>query len=243
MPNHVKNVVKFIGSEREVKVVLERIAEDGKEPGIIDFNKIRMMPETLDVESGSNTQTAIEAVLKALEHDSCYWTSQKLGSMTDEEFKRRSKQSGKSFDELRRLGLQYITNKVLYGHTTWYGWCCENWGTKWNAYERGCDGDTIYFETAWSAPHPVIEELARLSDTIKIEHEWADEDIGSNCGRRFYENGECVDEFFPNDGREAIEFACNLWGYDVDEYIVDLEAEGNEVSRNSFRYRYDREDQ
>ena len=230
MPNHVKNVITLEGDLKSVKCTLELIAEDKEHPGLIDFNKIRMMPKSLDVPSGSDTQLAIEAVLKDLEHDDCYWTPKKLGAMDEADFKLRTEHCGKSHQELLELGLQYITNKVRYGHTTWYGWCCDNWGTKWNAYDRSCDGNQIRFNTAWSAPHPIIEEMARLNDCITITHEWADEDIGSNCGRRVYERGDLSEEWFPDDGKEAIEFACGLWGWDSDEYIADLEVEGNEVS-------------
>ena len=80
----------------------------------------------------------------------------------------------------------------LYGENNWYDWSIANRGTKWGAYgyEKGVDysenGNSLRFLTAWSAPHPVIEKLAQMYPTVKIEHEWADEDIGSNCGRRVY---------------------------------------------------------
>ena len=230
MPNHVKNILRFDGNGVDVFSFLDKISEDGKEIGMIDFNKVIPMPESLKLESGSNTQLSIEAVLKALEHDSCYWTSKKFSSTSDADFSIRVEHSGKSKQELLDLGLQYIANKVHYGHTTWYGWCCEHWGTKWNAYDRSCEGKEISFHTAWSAPHPVIEKIAEMFPDVSIVHKWADEDIGSNCGYRMYVGGKLIEQYFPVDNREAIEFACGLWGYDADEYIDELLAEGNEVS-------------
>lgn len=229
MPNNVRNVVRFDGNGRDVFSFLDKISEDGKEVGMIDFNKVVPMPESLNIESGSNTQLSIEAVLKALEHDHCYWAKTKLGSMSDVDFNMRVEHCGKNMQELLELGLQYIANKVHYGHTTWYGWCCEHWGTKWNAYDRSCEGNEISFNTAWSAPHPVIEKITEMFPDVSIVHKWADEDIGSNCGYRVYAGGKKIEEFFPVDTRQSIEFACDLWGYDVDEYIEELEAEGNEV--------------
>ncbi|TPL94757.1 hypothetical protein [Mesorhizobium sp. B2-3-10] len=43
------------------------------------------------------------------------------------------------------------------GHSNWYDWHCEKWGTKWDACElqvNEADEDSIdvYFETAWSPP-------------------------------------------------------------------------------------------
>lgn len=71
----------------------------------------------------------------------------------------------------------------LYSKNNWYDWSVANWGTKWNAY--GFDPDTDYskekelrFLTAWSAPHPILEKLAKMFPDVKLEHEWADEDNG-----------------------------------------------------------------
>ena len=47
-----------------------------------------------------------------------------------------------------------------------YEWCCENWGTKWNAcIDEGVDWDVdgdyaiIHFNTAWAPPEPIIAKL------------------------------------------------------------------------------------
>jgi hypothetical protein len=53
------------------------------------------------------------------------------------------------------------------GHTSWYSWSIENWGTKWNAYSFDMTrvGPThleMKFDTAWSTPDPIFEKLAEL---------------------------------------------------------------------------------
>ena len=50
----------------------------------------------------------------------------------------------------------------------WYDWSIANWGTKWNAYDirvqdewdggDNCEME-IHFDTAWSAPFPIINAL------------------------------------------------------------------------------------
>jgi len=46
----------------------------------------------------------------------------------------------------------------LYGCADWYTWCCNNWGTKWDAcspyvdWEMGENHAIIGFETAWAPP-------------------------------------------------------------------------------------------
>ena len=48
---------------------------------------------------------------------------------------------------------------------------------------------------------------------IVFKHQWADEDIGMNCGERCYLGGEIIDEFIP-EGIRATEFALEVWDYD-----------------------------
>lgn len=247
MPNYVMNTVKFVGDEQEVQNVLKQIAENGEGPGIIDFNKIIEMPDCLNLTDGSITNVAVETVLRAIENDSHFTKATiktvlstieddshlrsnfSLATMTNEKYERRVENSGKTKKDLLMLGLQYITNKVLYGHMTWYDWCIDNWGTKWNAREQFCDGNAISFKTAWSAPFPIINEIARRNPSIKIEHEWADEDIGNNCGRQVYKDGKRIELYLPTDNQESVEFACNVWSVDVDEYWKSIETEEDEA--------------
>ena len=103
-----------------------------------------------------------------------------------------------------------------------YNWCISNWGTKWNSYgyesiENPDNSDTISFLTAWSAPHPVLEKLTAMFPSVTVEHEWADEDIGINCGRRTYYDGERTEEYYPEYGKESIEFAAAVMDVQLEE--------------------------
>lgn len=110
----------------------------------------------------------------------------------------------------------------LYGKNNWYDWSVANWGTKWNAY--GFEPDTdhskekeIRFLTAWSAPHPILEKLAKLFPDVKLEHEWADEDIGMNCGRCVYYDGERIEEYYPESQKDRLEFAARVMDIQLEE--------------------------
>ena len=102
-------------------------------------------------------------------------------------------------------------------------WCIANWGTKWNALFEGTDGEVfeisedsvqIAFETAWSGACPIIEHLAETNVDLCFEHEWADEGIANEeCGKNTYSNGQCVNRYFP-EGKEAMRFACEVWGFE-----------------------------
>lgn len=175
MPNHVKNIVRMEGITKLPLFTVEQC---------FDFNKIIPMPESLNIEPGSLEDIAVEAVMRKLDHVRYSFQRKSYRRMTDDEFQQRT--HGRNENELAKIGLQYISNKVLYGATTWYDWRCDNWGTKWNAYsnERQ-DEDTISFETAWSNPEPVMLKLSEMYPEVVIEHWWADEDMGSNDGIEF----------------------------------------------------------
>ena len=125
--------------------------------------------------------------------------------------------------------------KLRYGYPSWYEWNCDKWGTKWNAYEINTDGASdnfIEFETAWSAPFPIIERLAECFPNVGIRHLWADEDTGSNCGIREYIGKITTFENIPDScTKEAYEIAFDLRPYLWDEYEL---VDGN--------YRYKNED-
>ena len=116
--------------------------------------------------------------------------------------------------------------ELKYGNKTWHVWNRENWGTKWNAYSTNIENDdTIVFDTAWSTPLPVIKALSKLFPNIGFELSYADEDIGSNCGVLTLANGDIVKSLnFPDcNSNEARKFACEIVGYDYDDYLADME--------------------
>jgi hypothetical protein len=61
-------------------------------------------------------------------------------------------------------------NQAMTGYDSFWEFCVENWGTKWNSMnDGGCEPDMmdkyncIGFTTAWSPPEPIVKELARLT--------------------------------------------------------------------------------
>ena len=93
----------------------------------------------------------------------------------------------------------------------WYKWHCTYWGTKWGA----CDGYTksgdtyiaFVFSTPWSVALPVIEKLALLGYNIEVKY--ADEDLGSNCGKMEYDVNS--DKWKCSELENPYRFAKNLW--------------------------------
>ena len=222
MPNHVDNHIEFNGDKQRIDAMLNKIKSDEYGIGTIDFKKIISMPETLNIEAGSRTDHGLKAyrefievytagrsdkeALKALEN---------IPTESENAFLRQRTDIKRDEWELGKTAWQNIQK---YGAPTWYEWSITNWGTKWNAYgyEEGTDYsacDELTFQTAWSAPHPILRKLSEMFPEIVFKHRWADEDIGMNCGERCYLGGEKIDEFIP-EGIRATEFALEVWDYD-----------------------------
>jgi hypothetical protein len=56
----------------------------------------------------------------------------------------------------------------------WYQWCCDNWGTKWNACDSVISRDEpdclcCDFATAWCPPEPIFIKIGELFPTLKIK--------------------------------------------------------------------------
>lgn len=232
MPNHITNIIKLEGDRLHIQKLLEAIYIEEYGLGTVDFNKVIPMPESLDIESGSTTKRAMKA------YDD-FIAVFKILNGENADPKKIPEESEKAFAEYRDLspeewllGKTAYWNNVQYGFSDWYDWRRANWGTKWNSYgydehDDYSNKDRLKFLTAWSAPHPVIEKIAEMFPEVEIEHEWADEDIGSNCSRRVYSEGECTEEYYPDYGKESIEFAASVMDVQLEEdYALYLNASG-----------------
>ena len=223
MPNWVRNKVSFEGLSDKIEAMLDSIksVNGNGDINFIDFDKIIPMPESLKIESGTSTDTGI-ALVKYLSGDyselkkmlSYQWVTN-AGIKTVEELFEDFKKS-ENYEKTIEQGKKAIFNLENYGHNDWYSWSVDKWGTKWNASETSSDGEVLEFETAWSSPEPVIVKLSDMNPDITFIVEYADEDIGSNCGR--YTLKEGVGEYVEYDGIQA----CEVWGYDPAEYYPEI---------------------
>jgi hypothetical protein len=205
MPNHVTNIVSFIGKEAEVRSLLESIGNKS-EGAVIDFNKIIPAPKVLHKVTSPPKIVSEDEYKKEMEI-----FNDKTRTLTDIE-----KFCGVNHGITKAMQKDFIKK---YGADNWYDWNCKHWGTKWNAYSHSDDGvletnsgyveGLISFQTAWSTPFPVIEKLSEMYPNIKIELKFADEDWGSNLGICRFENGTCIEEILPDS--ESIEAYENLW--------------------------------
>lgn len=217
MPNHIQNCIEVIGDNEEVQKVLNHIkskADDGAEMQI-DFNKIKPMPIGMNTEVHSGVKMWVEICTGQINFDSLF---QPMKASASEMFEKRDygtlanrmaaatamehltgKRQGNVNDfteEDFTAFVQCLKNFREHGSTSWYEWAISNWGTKWNAYHQNDDRNTasfIYFQTAWSSPIGLIQELSKMFPLVKISLSYADEDSGSNAGIILFQNGEAIE--------------------------------------------------
>ncbi len=233
MPNYVQNILRLEGKENRIKDLLEAVKD---EKTAFDFNKLLPMPEDLAIECSSVQDLSFAVYL--------YKQSGEIQDFLHLRYSNYCKQTKKislpQYIELLlqnksaslELGEKAFNNLKAYGHRDWYSWCIDNWGTKWNAMdvEIYTYANEIRFQTAWSAPEPVIAKLAELFPDITIHFLWSDEDIGSNCGEIFYyaDDGK-AESFVENFSPEAYSIYVECWG---ESDCITKDEEGNYTRKN-----------
>jgi hypothetical protein len=212
MPNHVKNRLTIIGDEKSVESIrcfLEGEPFENGEKRLVDFNKIVQCPEI--IKQVGNIHIGIEHKIK-----------QKYNITRD-----LYKEVVLRQDDLpafEKACKAYEETGFIY----WYDWNIENWGTKWNAYDFDYETpkNILVWRTAWSDVRGLIKKLSLKFANIEFLYDWADEDIGHNCGRTIIKNGEAFVNDLEQGSRQAYEMSFDLMPEYREHYrIVDGEYE------------------
>jgi hypothetical protein len=205
MPNWAFNTLTVRGEKHHIKAFLaETISSDRR----LDFEKIIPYPDGFDHELVSPRPGK-----SYLANDPV----QQAGRVANAKARY---EAGELFPEMRakyatwdELQAAYDRNAAL-GGETWYDWNVAHWGTKWNACECEFDADLerqegevtieIRFDTAWSAPLPVFDALARNFPWLRIEFVTryeGEEDISGRCYNADYADHQ--DAAITTNGQEA----------------------------------------
>jgi hypothetical protein len=196
MPNHVTQQLSILGAD--APKVIEHVA--GTESAF-DFHKVIPMPEELRIDDSSDGHLGIAAITGQCDkYLTCSWVKEQSIRTAEEFAAYVQRERPKAID----LGRKYLSNQQNFGHATWWGWCVENWGTKWNAYsigawEFGVNQAMIRFDTAWSPALPVIARLSELFPSLQFTLRYFDEGWGF-AGEACFTAGIHVDDCFaPTD--------------------------------------------
>lgn len=212
MPNYVRNVVSFEGEGAE-----EALRSHMNGVGDFDFNTVDPLPDGLEIECSGAGYNGLKIIMAM--SDPRFSPGRK--AMTEEEYDsamsdllgpnnyRKAKVEGKKeLDEIiHNVGVDHMTEALLLGNAyldnirrvgspTWYEWQTLHWGTKWNAMDADVkpDGRTVQFDTAWAAPWPIFEGLARMHPGLTIRTVSSNESRSCGCSERVYRNGGLSEE-------------------------------------------------
>jgi len=241
MPNWVKNALTIKGKnvQKIFDTIMVKSEGSSHNQYNLDFNKIIPMPESLHVSSSSTSETCLKLylckhpkLLLNLKGFNKYLSSLVMKASYAETLANIISYSEyKDEQAVLALGEKLYNNIIQYGYTDWYHWSIDNWGTKWNASESfvkrpssKATSFTVWFDTAWSAPIPILEKLVTMFPEHSLECEWADEDLGCNCGHVEYDNYQATGGYLDNQSKEAYELAFKLWDIDKSLYKFNEET-------------------
>lgn len=241
MPNWVKNRITFTGKNAKA-IINSLLSNDNLEPNrkMFDFNKIIPMPKSLEIESGSVTNTCIELYMTSINPTVDYYGKNKIEidrflkiktalnsqrfygeynvQLSKSELKTVLINVSKLFNQAdaEQIALEKgkvaIDNIEAYGYKDWYDWSIANWGTKWNACDTTIKGRIVEFDTAWSPVPDIIQKLSKMYPDLELDYKFAEEQIGYLTGHYTFKNGQVNGVQFENFSPQAYETSFELWG-------------------------------
>jgi hypothetical protein len=175
MPNFCENELTITGPDIDkVLATIRHMESDNPDEHILDFDKIIPYPQDFKDLDKRNAEY-----------------QQKHRAIVQDDPERDTKLKALAGEYGVEPGMPWLKDGFNSGG---FEWCCENWGTKWNAChvslsKRGEGSAFIEFETAWSPPVPVIEKLATLFPDHDFELEYFEGGMGF-CGQARWSQGE-----------------------------------------------------
>lgn len=191
MPNHVTHRVTITGPSANIDAFVAAFIVSGTEKNwkgededftLFDFNKIIPMPDLL---KGTESSTAVSDGLIVLGRTDIPDMFGSTSAQRMLEYPWVKEAGVTDLEGLKALLLKRDPNCVAIaeaaikayeacGHTSWYSWSVQNWGTKWNSYsyelvKREPELLEFTFDTAWSPPEPVFEALAKRDEVKGLD--------------------------------------------------------------------------
>ncbi len=252
MANWVRNHL-IIHGDKAVELLKSLLSELQEEKGKMefDFNKIRPMPDELNIQASPVAKNSARLFLNSMDE---YCDEQiKYGklfkqaykgdyfTLIGDEAKTLMKETMschdleaeghpllfKNPDEVFDYGKRVLDNFAQYGAVDWYDWRRNNWGTKWNTTNTEIPAEgvaEVYFDTAWSPVVALMQELSKQNPDCKFEYEYAEEQAAFMTGKFEFEKGKENGEKYKDYSKPAFETFFRLWGCE-DEFVYDEKAE------------------
>ena len=177
MPNWAFNVVRIIGEHELLEKLVTELRTNNTP---FDFNTILKMPEELRNDPPVRTDTIKHQLAYYCQKENKplpFCRSHQQNITTDKSSTAAELFPHENAIEVYESGKKWFSRYQKYGLLTWYDWAIKNWGTKWNSYNSygpywEAENTLVFtFDTAWTAPLPVIVALSYQHPSVVIDFE------------------------------------------------------------------------
>lgn len=162
MPRWTANTITVAGKPADLRAFLEAVKWEDE---VFDFNRLIPMPEILK-HTGTGSRT-----IDGQDVTSWYVVNPENPIPCE--------------DNIRVFTPEELAVLEDIGHDSWYSWCIQHWGTKWNACRSHIESSgleagsiEIAFETAWAAPLPIFYKMREMFPHLSFTCQWRDEEDG-----------------------------------------------------------------
>lgn len=230
MPNYCENKLTITGDASEIdRFIATCITTNEHNERELDFKTIRPIPQGLDYGYPKSNRECLAVALCKVRDNVCGGFEMEKDLTLSELLVLQHDVDHAAVPTLHELnafidqhGLEAIAAPSLqrqrtFGYDNGYEFCCAEWGTKWNAVgttiAREGDTLTLTFDTAWSAPVPIVEATGDMFPTLRFT-------------LQYLETGECFsgtyccqgdDETFEEHGDISAEMYQAIWGFVPDD--------------------------
>jgi hypothetical protein len=116
----------------------------------------------------------------------------------------------------KELEAQEAANIATHGYATWYDYCVNEWGTKWDvgadgmtASDEGPNRTVMSFDSAWAPPVAAMEKFQDLGFKVKLV---------------YWESGMCFAGIYDENGDDYLDYS----DMSADEVEANINSEVDE---------------
>lgn len=170
----IHNTLTIKASIQQQRAILNAISND---QAYLDFNKIVPLPDELNIEYCALGEIGFAALTNRADllqaHLMSLGVFSGAGALPSYQLRDMQDYVKAHLPNAIALGEKYVNNTKTYGAMTWYDWCLQHWGVKWNASQSTISADenqlTIQFTTPWTDPQPILEALSLQFPDLTFE--------------------------------------------------------------------------
>jgi hypothetical protein len=141
----------------------------------------------------------------------------------------------KGSPEQNELELKEELNRITHGYSTWYDFCVNEWGTKWDVggddynapIDEGPNKVIMSFDSAWAPPTAAMDKLMDLGFSVRLY---------------YYEPGMCFAGIYSEDGDDYYDLS-NLSSEQTKEELPEALDEMFCISETMAEYEEENEEE